>query len=106
MVFCFKEKIGFARCSRFFNSRPNSAPGLRDLLVSVAARTALEVVQPIPRKNQVRVRIDKSGKDDFSISIDDFRAICFLLDVSARGNDVDLAVADQHSAIVNDPELR
>src|SRR4030095_6442206 len=106
MSLCLREKIGLTRYSRFFNRRPNSPARLRDLLISVAARTALEIVQAIPGKNQMCVRIDKSRKNDFAVSIDNFRVACLLLYLTTGANDLDSAVANQQSAIANNPELR
>src|SRR5206468_11526922 len=106
MSLCLGEKIGFARFSRLFNGRPNSATCLRDLLISVAARTAREIVQPIPGKNQMCMRINKSRKNDFPASIDNFRVACLLLDLTTGADELDSAVANQQSTIANDPELR
>src|SRR5205823_6857450 len=88
-------------CSLLFNGSPTSAPSLGDLLIRVTARAALEIVQPIPGKNQMRVRINKTAENDFPASIDNFRIACFLFYLSAGTDDVDLAVANQHSTIGN-----
>ena len=80
---------------------------LCDLLVGFAARAPLEIVEPISRENEMRVRIDKSRQqNDAPFCIDDLRIARLLLDLVARTDDVDLAVANQHSAIANDRELR
>src|ERR1043166_5547298 len=54
----------------------------------------------------MRVRIDESRHRDAPPKIDKFRIFRFLLDFIARTDDVDLAVADQNSAVANDSELR
>src|SRR5256885_2199352 len=53
----------------------------------------------------MRVRINESGKDDTPAKIDNLRATGFLFDFVTLSDDVDLAVANQHSAIANDSEL-
>src|SRR5439155_24679470 len=54
----------------------------------------------------MRVRIDKSRKDTPSTSINNLGFARVLLDLIASTNDIDPAIADKHSAIANDPELR
>jgi hypothetical protein len=52
------------------------------------------------------VRVDKSRKNDFPLSIDDFRAACVILDFGAGPDEFDYAVANQQSAIANNAEFR
>jgi hypothetical protein len=50
--------------------------------------------------------IDKSGKNKTPAGIDNFHIACVLCDLFARPDDVDLAVADQHSSIADNRRLR
>ena len=106
MLSSLHEKVVFTRCSCLFNGRPDSAPGPRDLFISVSARATFEVVETIPSKNQMRVRVDESGKDDFPASVDNFCIARLFFDLIAGGDDVDSAVTNQHSALGNDYQLR
>ena len=53
----------------------------------------------------MRVRVDKTRKDDFPASIDKFRIACSFFYLSAGTDDVNPAVANQHCAIGNDCQL-
>jgi hypothetical protein len=54
----------------------------------------------------MRVRIDESQHHDASTGIDNFCIANILFDLIGRTDPLDLAVADEHSAIVNYPERR
>src|SRR5581483_998056 len=103
---CLHDKVGLTRCSRFLHGGPNSAPGFRDLLVSLTTSTALEIVQSISAENQVRMPIDKSRQHNFSAGIDDFSVTGFAFDFCTRPDQLDFAVADENSAIANDSKFR
>ena len=85
--------------ARVFSTVDQSHHPPRDLLISVASRTTLEIVQPISRKDQMRVRIDKSREDDSPTRIDNVRIARLLLDLIAGSNEIDPAVANKHSSI-------
>ena len=106
MSLCLHDKIVITGRARLLYRGPNSAASFGDLLITFAARTPLKIVEAISGKNQMRVRIDKSRQHNASASINDLRAARFLFDLIARTDCLDLAVADEHSAIVNDPERR
>ena len=53
----------------------------------------------------MRVRIDESGKQNALAKIDNFRIARFFFDLIAQTDDVDLAIANQDSAVANDSEL-
>src|SRR5438309_9022165 len=55
---------------------------------------------------QMRVRIDESRHYNAPTRIDNFFVANILFDLSARTDFLDLAVADKHSSIANDPECR
>ena len=71
-----------------------------------ASCPAFEIVEPISCENQMRMRIDESRHYNASIGIDNFCVANILFDLIARTDSLDLAVADEHSAIRNDPEFR
>jgi hypothetical protein len=52
----------------------------------------------------MRVHIDESRHYDAPTRIDNFSVANILFDLIARTNFLDLAVADEHSAIVHNPE--
>ncbi len=52
----------------------------------------------------MRVRIDESRHHNASTGIDNFFVANIPFDLSARTNTLDLPVADEHSAIANDPK--
>jgi hypothetical protein len=54
----------------------------------------------------MRVRIDESRHHDASIGNDNFCVANILFDLIAQPDSLDLAIADEHSAIVNYPERR
>ena len=54
----------------------------------------------------MRMRIDKSRKDNPSTSINNLGVTRVLLDLIAGTNDIEPAIANKHSAIANDPEWR
>src|SRR5207302_10362247 len=58
------EKLVLTCGARFFDSRPDSAAGFCDLFVAFAAGPALEIIQSIPAKNQMGMRIYKSRQHD------------------------------------------
>src|SRR6266480_4905243 len=51
------------------------------------------------------VRINEARQHNSPPKIDNLRALRFLFDFVARTDDVDLAVANQHSAVASDSEL-
>ena len=75
------------------------------MLIGFAARAPLKVVQPISRENEMGVGIDKSRQHNSPARIDNLRTARILLDLIARTKDVDLAIANQHPAIMNDGEF-
>src|SRR5205809_5659524 len=106
MLFGLFEKIAIARSARFFHSRPNSTARRCDLLIRFAACAALEIVQSSSSKYQMRVRIDKSRKDNPSTSINNLRVTRVLLDLITGSDDIDPAIMNEHSAVGNDSEFR
>src|SRR6476620_8006499 len=106
MLFCLREKTSLASCTRFFYGRPNSAACLRNLLVRFTSCPAFEVLEPIACENQMRMRIDEPRHYNASIGIDNFCVANILFDLIAGADSLDLAVADEHSTIRNDPEFR
>jgi hypothetical protein len=76
------------------------------LLISVAPRAALEIVQTISGKNQVCVPINKSRQNNLPASIDNVRTARLVLDFAAMPDGFDYAVTYQHSAIPNDCQVR
>ena len=54
----------------------------------------------------MRMRIDESRHYNAAARIHNFRVGNILFDLIARTDSLDLPVADEHSAIANDPELR
>ena len=68
-------------------------------------RSPLEIVETITGKDQMRVCIDKSGQNNAPNGIDNLRVACLFLDLVAEANDIDLAIADQHSAVANDRQV-
>jgi hypothetical protein len=102
MLFRLREKIILGRVARFLDRRPNPTTGFGDLFVSLPACAPLKIVQSIAGKNQMRVRINKPWENDPTRKIDNLGIARVLLDFIAARDDVDLAVANQHSAVAND----
>ena len=65
-------------------------------------RSPLEIIETIAGKDQMRVCIDESRQNNPPSGIDDLRIVCLFLDLVAQADDIDLAIADQHSAVAND----
>ena len=53
----------------------------------------------------MRMRVNKSRQRNASAKFDNFRALRFLFDLVAPAHDIDLAIANQDSAVANDSEL-
>ena len=70
-----------------------------------SARATLEVIETVSGKDEMRVCIDKSRQYNSPSEMDDLRIARLLLDLIARADDVDLAVANQHSTVANDREI-
>src|SRR5262249_7604139 len=84
----------------------NPPAGLRNLLVRLASCPAFEIVEPISCENQMRMRIDKSRHHYTAARINNFCVANILFDLIVRTDFLDLPVADEHSSVANDPELR
>jgi hypothetical protein len=52
------------------------------------------------------MRIDEARHHDPSVRIHNFPVTDIRFDLIARTDSLDLPVADEHSAVANDPELR
>ena len=75
------------------------------MLIRFAACAALEIVQSSSGKYQMRVRINKSRQNNATTNIDNLCFASALFDFVAWADDLDPAIADQHSAIPNNREI-
>ena len=64
------QQIVFRGGARGVHSAQNAAPGSRDLLIAGAGNALLELGSAVARKDQVRMRVDKTRRNAAALRID------------------------------------
>lgn len=85
----------------------NAAASVRDFFVSSARNTLFVFGGARGGKNEMRMRIDETGKNNTSAEVEPARAVGFAeaFDAAARPNADDTPVANQQRAIANDAQI-
>src|ERR1700722_5267826 len=101
----FQDFCGGA--AQMFHCRTNSAARASDLFVSCAGNALFVLRGAAKRKNQVSVRIDKSGQNNTPAKLQLFRASRFrhTFDAPLRADRRDAILIHQNRAVANDFNL-